>query len=237
MSQLESGFRSCNRKRGRGLRIWTHHGPSSKISAGFANGETAVLNGCHLPCSLLATNPPIYGSQVMTLICWRVQMRSSGYQWIAETLTASIVSWRPRCHVARSLTKSKFVVYIITLSGRQLPFVVCDKHIWQGSWFLRDLCMNFQQNRADALCHHGTITSAPSCFECHRRNFAIEDFKAVSEAVSHKSVVFWIETSPTLANSGKWKEGHLSGWGSWEIGRRTSVFNTWVMFFRLLRWG
>lgn len=56
--------------------------------------------------------------------------------------------------------------------------------------------------------------------------------RAVIKAKSHKSVVFWIETAP--ATQERWRRGHLSNRGSWEIESHISIFNTWVIFFFFL---
>lgn len=69
------------------------------------------------------------------------------------------------------------------------------------------------------------LMSAPICFECNYHNYATEVSGLLIEAMIHKSVVFWIETA-RVGHSGKWKKGHLSSWGSWEIGKHTSIFNT-----------
>lgn len=98
------------------------------------------------------------------------------------------------------------------------------------TWSLYELSKDWRV----ILCDHCKIVSvsevsAPFCFECRGRNFPNRGFRAVNEAISHKSVVFWIETAH-VGHSGKWKKGNLSSWGCWEIGRHTSIFNMWVIF-------
>lgn len=107
--------------------------------------------------------------------------------------------------------------------------------MWQGSSDMHDLCLDWTIGQTCFVstgewCQWGSSHACSFCFECFCRNFATE-VSGLSLKQHHiNSVVFWTETA-CVGHSGKWKEGHLSSWGSWEIGGHTSIFNMWAIFF------